>query len=83
MIKIVVCVGSSCHIKGAREVVRHLQKLIADHNLGKETDLSGSFCMGQCSEPGVSVKVDGCQFFVRPEETEKFFAAEILGRRDK
>jgi NADH:ubiquinone oxidoreductase subunit E len=83
MIKVVVCVGSSCHIKGARDVVRRLQKLIADQGLGKEIDLSGSFCMGQCSEPGVSVRVGGRQFFVKPEETEKFFAEEVLGRSGK
>ncbi len=28
MVKIKVCIGSSCHIKGARQVVEELQYLI-------------------------------------------------------
>lgn len=80
MVKVVVCVGSSCHIKGARKVVRRFQELIAERSLGKEVDLNGSFCMGLCAEPGVSVKVDGGQYFVQPDEADKFFMAEIAGR---
>ena len=29
--RITVCIGSSCHVKGSRQVVRALQKLIADN----------------------------------------------------
>ena len=29
MLKITVCIGSSCHIKGSRQVVEQLQYLIA------------------------------------------------------
>ena len=29
--KITVCIGSSCHIKGSRQVVEELQKLINEH----------------------------------------------------
>ena len=35
MIKITVCIGSSCHIKGSRQVVEQLQYLIAENNLGE------------------------------------------------
>ena len=44
--KITVCIGSSCHIKGSRQVVGQLQKLIAEHNLGDKVELGGTFCMG-------------------------------------
>lgn len=80
MIKVVVCVGSSCHIKGARDVVGSFQKFIAENSLGRQIDLSGSFCMDLCAQPGVSVKVDSEQFFVKPEDAEKFFREEIMGR---
>ena len=36
--KITVCIGSSCHIKGSRQVVEQLQYLIAENNLGDLTD---------------------------------------------
>ena len=55
--KITVCIGSSCHVRGSRQVVEQLQDLIRDHNLSDEVELCGSFCMGQC-QLGVCVKVD-------------------------
>ena len=55
--KITVCIGSSCHVRGSRQVVEQLQDLIRDHNLSDEVELCGAFCMGQC-QLGVCVKVD-------------------------
>ena len=46
--KVTVCIGSSCHVRGSRQVVEQLQDLIRDHNLSDEVELCGSFCMGQC-----------------------------------
>ena len=31
--KVTVCIGSSCHVRGSRQVVEQLQDLIRDHNL--------------------------------------------------
>ena len=39
--KVVVCIGSSCHLKGSREVVEKLQNLINDNNLKDKVTLSG------------------------------------------
>ena len=39
--KITVCIGSSCHIKGSRQVVTQLQSLIAENNLGDQVELGG------------------------------------------
>ena len=39
MMKITVCIGSSCHIKGSRQVVTQLQQLIAQNNLGDKVEL--------------------------------------------
>ena len=44
--KITVCIGSSCHIKGSRQVVEELQRLISENNVGDKVELSGTFCMG-------------------------------------
>ena len=40
---ITVCIGSSCHVKGSRQVVKELQRLIAEHNVGDKVELSGTF----------------------------------------
>ena len=79
MMKIVVCIGSSCHIKGSRPVVAELQRLIAEHNLGDKVELGGTFCMGQCQQ-GVCVTVDEVFHSVTPETAEEFFAKEILAK---
>ena len=56
--KVTVCIGSSCHIKGSRHVVEQLQHLIAENDLGDKVDLCGTFCMGECQK-GVCVTISG------------------------
>ena len=74
-----VCVGSSCHIKGSRQVVGALQKLIAENNLGDKVDLGGTFCMGNC-QLGVCVTVDDELFSVTPESVNEFFETNVKGK---
>ena len=77
--KVTVCIGSSCHLKGSRQVVEVLQKLIADNNLTDKVELAGTFCMGKCQE-GVCTTVDDVFFSVSPETVEDFFDNEILAK---
>ena len=75
--KVTVCIGSSCHIKGSRQVVEGLQYLIAQENLGDKVELGGTFCMGRCQE-GVCVTVDGNFYSVSPDNVKDFFEKEVL-----
>ena len=77
--KVTVCIGSSCHIKGSRPVVEQLQDLIAKDNLSDKIELSGTFCMGKCRQ-GVCVTVDEDFFSVSPETVASFFEKEIKAR---
>ena len=77
MLKITVCIGSSCHIKGSRQVVEQLQYLIAENNIGDKVDLGGTFCMGKCQQ-GVCVTVNDAFYSVTPESVGTFFAEDIL-----
>ena len=77
MKKVVVCIGSSCHLKGSRQVVEELQKLIDQNNLKEEVELAGTFCMGNCQK-GVSVKLNDQLFSVSPQSVKEFFENEIL-----
>ena len=79
MIKITVCIGSSCHIKGSRQVVESLQEIIAKRELQEKVELGGTFCMGQCQQ-GVCVTVDDTFHSVTPETAEEFFTREVLAR---
>lgn len=75
--KITVCIGSSCHIKGSRQVIEQLQWLIGENDLGDKVELDGTFCMGECQK-GVCVKVDGKFFSVTPETVHEFFEKEVI-----
>ena len=79
MLKITVCIGSSCHIKGSRQVVEELQYLIAENNLGDKVELGGTFCMGNCQQ-GVCVTVNDTFYSVTPETTKEFFNKEVLAK---
>ena len=77
--KITVCIGSSCHIKGSRRVVETLQKLIRENEISDKIELGGTFCMGKCQQ-GVCVEADGKFYSVSPETAEEFFRNEVLTR---
>ena len=77
--KITVCIGSSCHIKGSRQVVEQLQYLISENKLGDKVELGGTFCMGKCHQ-GVCVTVDDNFFSVTPETVDEFFSKEVIAK---
>ena len=77
--KITICIGSSCHLKGSRQVVESLQKLVAQHNLNEKVELGGTFCIGKCQQ-GVCVTVDDEFFSVTPDNVNEFFEANVLAK---
>lgn len=76
-LNLIVCIGSSCHLRGSRDVVQILEKLVASKDVGDKVNLSGSFCMGECTN-GVCVSVNGKKFSLTPSTTESFFEKEIM-----
>lgn len=74
-----ICIGSSCYLKGSKDIITILERLIAIHNVKGKVTLMGSFCMGNCMQ-GVCVKIDDTFFSLSPAKTEEFFIKEILGR---
>ncbi|MBR5311568.1 MAG: (2Fe-2S) ferredoxin domain-containing protein [Clostridia bacterium] len=70
--KITVCIGSSCHLKGSRQVVEQLQKLVAENKLEDKVELGATFCLGKCQQ-GVCVMVDEEFHSVSPDTVEEFF----------
>jgi NADH:ubiquinone oxidoreductase subunit E len=77
--KITVCIGSSCHVKGSRLVVERLQALIGENNLADKVELAGTFCLGKCQQ-GVCVTVDETFFSVSPDTVDEFFNNEVIAK---
>lgn len=57
MITVTVCVGSSCHIKGARDMIARFNDFLTQEGLTDKVELKGSFCMERCGE-GINWQID-------------------------
>ena len=79
MMKVTICIGSSCHLKGSKQIIEKMQELVAKHNLKDKVDLAGKFCMGNCAE-GVCVSIGENVYSVQPENVEEFFNNEVLAK---
>lgn len=79
--KVSICIGSACHLKGSREIIQKMQELIKANALEQKVELSGAFCCGNCVN-GVTVTLEGDSklYSVSPETCEQFFEEEILRR---
>ncbi|MGN0669286.1 MAG: (2Fe-2S) ferredoxin domain-containing protein [Oscillospiraceae bacterium] len=80
--KVTICIGSSCHLKGSRQVVERLQSLVNENELTDYVELGGTFCMGKCQQ-GVCVTVDDEFYSVSPETVDAFFKENILAKVSK
>lgn len=78
--KVFVCIGSSCHLRGSYDIINGFKALIAQHSLEDKVELSASFCLGRCID-GVTIKVDDeLVTGVSPENVNEIFDEYILGR---
>jgi NADH:ubiquinone oxidoreductase subunit E len=76
MITVTVCVGSSCHIKGARDIIVRFNDFLTKEALADKVELKGTFCMERCGE-GINWKVNEEAFSSSSVEE----AVEILRRK--
>ena len=79
MIRVEICIGSSCHVKGATSVLNAIRSKVKTYGLEDKVELAGRFCIGKCTE-GVCVTVDGQLYSVIPDSVDEFFDKEIKGR---
>ena len=54
---VTVCVGSSCHIKGARQIISRFNERLKEEGIQDTVELKGSFCMERCGE-GLNWQID-------------------------
>ena len=72
-----VCVGSSCHVRGAYNIVQTIQQALEERDLHRVVDLKTTFCMKECHNVGVTVTVDGTVHRVAPEAASQFMDSVI------
>ena len=71
-----ICIGSSCHLKGSKQVAKTFERLINEHNLKDQINFYATFCMGNCQK-GVCVTVDNEFFSVTPDTVADFFQKNV------
>lgn len=76
-----ICIGSSCHLKGSRQLVELFTNEVEKQNLKNKIVLKGSFCKGKCNREGVTVQVDDTIYTgVTPDKFEEFFKTNVLSK---
>jgi len=55
-LEIRVCVGTSCYLKGAQDILHHVGRYIADKGLQDRVQVKATFCFEKCDK-GPTVKV--------------------------
>ncbi|NLJ33823.1 MAG: (2Fe-2S) ferredoxin domain-containing protein [Firmicutes bacterium] len=80
MLRVAVCVGSACHLRGSGEVIRILQDLISAYGLEDQVNLEGSFCHSRCTG-GIVMHIDDELITgVRKDTVFRLFQDKILRR---
>jgi NADH:ubiquinone oxidoreductase subunit E len=78
MLTVVVCVGSSCYVRGSETLAGTFEPLILERGLNGRVELTGAFCMEHCSM-GVSVRVGDKVFrCVDAANAETFFEQQVM-----
>lgn len=82
MNEIIICVGSSCHLKGSEKVINIFKEEIKKNSL-EEVNISGSFCQGNCTE-GVNIEINGQKIAaVTEENARKIFKKHLLSDKNE
>lgn len=77
-----VCIGSTCHVNRAHNVVTTFQHVIENLGLSDKVELAASFCMKAFAGKGISVTVDGKTERLEAECARTFFKEKVLPRTE-
>lgn len=78
MTEISVCIGSSCHLKGAYNIIQTFQQLIEEHRAHDEVSIKASFCKKSCENEGVAISIGAQKHRISPENARDFFHQNVL-----
>lgn len=77
MVTIQVCVGSSCFLRGAPDVIRAFETVI-DKYSPRQIELKGTFCQELCGK-GVTVRINEKVFqAVVPKDVPVLFREHVI-----
>lgn len=78
MVEIKICVGGSCHLRGAREIIEELNRLIIKNEVIEKVHMEARSCMGECLN-GVCMEMDGEKYTnMTAEAVRELFEDRIM-----
>ncbi len=78
MVKISVCIGSACHLKGSYNVINGIQQAAEKNGVTGDVTINGTFCTENCGCKGVAVLVDDEYYGVDPTKVKEFFNDVVM-----
>jgi len=80
MVKIAICFGSACHLRGSYGILKAFTELLEKHKVEGFIDIAGEFCQGRCLE-GVVIKInDEVVTNVAQDNVNEIFREKVLER---
>ena len=77
VVTIWVCVGSSCFLRGAPDVIKAFEEEI-ERRAPRQVELKGTFCQDLCTM-GVTVRIESKVFTaVKPDDVPRLFEEEVV-----
>ena len=78
MVDIRICIGTSCHLNGSRNVLVSFQHMIEENHLHDHVHLEAAFCMEKCGKTGVAISVNDKIYRVDADKSRQFFKDVVL-----
>lgn len=77
--KIEMCFGSSCHVKGSGDILILLREAIKAHHLEDKVTIAGTLCLNHCGEPGANLRI-GEEIItgITTDNFDEFFKTKVL-----
>ncbi len=81
MIKLQVCIGSACHLKGSYNVISAFHQEVEDRDLNEKVEICAVFCLGKCTQ-AVSVKIGDEEeiYSLCVRDVPEFFDNQVIPR---
>lgn len=66
--EIVICLGSSCYVRGNKKNLETIKKFLKENGLKEQCEFTGKLCSNKCEE-GPVVKING-ELFCKVKQSE-------------
>ena len=78
MVKVSVCIGRACRMRGASDVLTRFEDLVEEFSLQDKVEITPSFCTQKCNSTNVAIRVNDEKYGILLDEAKEFFEKNVL-----